>query len=90
MLLKKAPANGKSSWMFHLRAAGLARSWTKPARSSYVKPSGAAKIVLPPIETWDSSGTARTGPAMTGGTYQVSPERGRVDTDRLGRSGMAA
>lgn len=71
VLLKKAPPSAKSSWTFHLRTTGLTPVVDQADEVELRNAAGVAKIVLPPIETWDASGTARTGPAMTGGTYQV-------------------
>ncbi|MFC0542593.1 PA14 domain-containing protein [Kutzneria chonburiensis] len=66
VLLKKAPA--KSSWRFKLKTGGLTPALD--GDSVQLKDAnGAVVVVLPPIETWDSSGSDRTAPARTGGTY---------------------
>lgn len=74
VLLKKP--TGRSSWTFHLHTTGLTPVVDKAGEVELRDSAGVTKIVLPPIETWDSSGTAKTGPVMTGGTYHVRKETG--------------
>ena len=76
VLLKKPPAAGTSSWVFHLRTSGLTPVVDQAGEVELRNAAGVATMVLPSIATWDSSGTAQTGPALTGGTYQVSAETG--------------
>ncbi|MGQ0842150.1 PA14 domain-containing protein, partial [Actinokineospora sp.] len=67
--LKKPPAPGKSSWRFTLNTTDLTPSVTRDGAVVLADAAGTAKIVMPPIETWDSSGTDTKAPAQTGGTY---------------------
>ncbi|WP_409463266.1 PA14 domain-containing protein [Amycolatopsis sp. GA6-003] len=68
--LKRPPADGRSSWRFKLNTGGLTPKLDAKAGSvSLLDKDGKAKIVLPPVETWDSAGNGDTAPAMTGGAY---------------------
>ncbi|WP_436496882.1 PA14 domain-containing protein [Actinokineospora sp. HUAS TT18] len=67
--LRKAPAQGKASWRFRLDTAGLTPSLSADGSVALADAAGAVKIVMPPIETWDSSETETQAPAQTGGTY---------------------
>ncbi|MGW7532261.1 PA14 domain-containing protein [Amycolatopsis sp. NPDC054798] len=68
--LKRPPADGRSSWRFKLATGGLTPKLDAKAGSvSLLDKDGRAKIVLPPVETWDSAGKGETAPAMTGGAY---------------------
>ena len=69
--LKRPPADGRSSWKFKLTTGGLTPKLEKNGSVTLADQAGAAKIVLPPIETWDSAGNGETAPAMTGGTYTL-------------------
>jgi RHS repeat-associated protein len=62
---------GASSWRFRLRTNGLTPGLTPDGAVALVDGAGRAPIVLPPVETWDSSGTADRPPALTGGRYSV-------------------
>jgi hypothetical protein len=62
---------GASSWRFRLRTSGLTPSVTADGTVALTDGSGRAPIVLPPIEVWDSTGTADRPPAITGGRYSV-------------------
>ncbi|WP_240522093.1 PA14 domain-containing protein [Amycolatopsis vastitatis] len=69
--LKRPPADGRSSWRFKLTTGDLTPKLEKNGAVTLADKSGEAKIVLPPIETWDSAGHGDTAPAMTGGTYTL-------------------
>ncbi|MGW4059190.1 PA14 domain-containing protein, partial [Amycolatopsis sp. NPDC004747] len=69
--LKRPPADGRSSWKFKLTTGDLTPRLEKNGAVTLADKTGAAKIVLPPIETWDSAGNGETAPAMTGGTYTL-------------------
>ncbi|MFF1615352.1 PA14 domain-containing protein, partial [Amycolatopsis sp. NPDC058278] len=69
--LKRPPADGRPSWKFRLTTGDLTPKLEKNGAVTLADKSGAAKIVLPPIETWDSAGNGETAPAMTGGTYTL-------------------
>jgi RHS repeat-associated protein len=69
--LKRPPADGRSSWKFKLTTGDLAPKLEKNGSVTLADKAGAAKIVLPPVETWDSAGNGETAPAMTGGTYTL-------------------
>ncbi|MBB5857214.1 RHS repeat-associated protein [Amycolatopsis umgeniensis] len=69
--LKRLPADGRSSWKFKLNTGGLTPKLDKNGTVVLADQAGAAKIVMPPIETWDSAGNGETAPAMTGGTYTL-------------------
>ncbi|WP_275895924.1 MULTISPECIES: PA14 domain-containing protein [Amycolatopsis] len=75
--LKRPPADGRSSWRFKLNTGGLTPRLERNGAITLADESGTAKIVLPPIETWDSAGNGETAPAMTGGTYHL--ERAGAD-----------
>ena len=66
ILLKKAPA--KSSWRFKLNTQGLTPKLAGD-QVQLVDADGKVVVVLPAIETWDSSGSDKKAPALTGGTY---------------------
>ncbi|WP_410603193.1 PA14 domain-containing protein [Amycolatopsis sp. lyj-90] len=68
--LKRQPADGRSSWKFKLNTGGLTPK-LENGTVVLADQAGAAKIVMPPIETWDSAGNGETAPAMTGGTYTL-------------------
>ncbi|GHG14283.1 hypothetical protein GCM10017567_35000 [Amycolatopsis bullii] len=69
--LKRPPADGRSSWKFKLTTGDLTPKLEKNGSVTLADKAGAAKIVLPPIETWDSAGHGDTAPAMTGGVYTL-------------------
>ncbi|MGW4523079.1 PA14 domain-containing protein [Amycolatopsis sp. NPDC004378] len=69
--LKRPPADGRSSWKFKLTTGDLTPKLERNGSVTLADKTGAAKIVLPPIETWDSAGNGVTAPAMTGGTYTL-------------------
>ncbi|MGV9365625.1 PA14 domain-containing protein [Amycolatopsis sp. NPDC003731] len=69
--LKRPPADGRSSWKFKLTTGDLTPNLERSGAVTLADKSGAAKIVLPPIETWDSAGNGETAPAMTGGVYTL-------------------
>ncbi|WP_077241311.1 PA14 domain-containing protein [Amycolatopsis azurea] len=70
--LKRPPADGRSSWRFKLTTGDLTPKLDAQSGSvSLLDKAGAAKFVMPPIETWDSAGHGETAPAMTGGTYTL-------------------
>ncbi|KFU82039.1 RHS repeat-associated core domain-containing protein [Amycolatopsis lurida] len=68
--LKRLPADGRSSWKFKLNTGGLTPK-LENGTVVLADQARAAKIVMPPIETWDSAGNGETAPAMTGGTYSL-------------------
>ena len=67
--LKKAPSTNK--WRFSLKTGGLTPVVTQQQTVELRDANGVPKIVMPPIVTWDSTGTADAPPAQTGGTYTV-------------------
>ena len=69
--LKRPPAGGRSSWKFKLTTGDLTPKLGQNGAVTLADRAGVAKIVLPPIETWDSAGNGETAPAMTGGTYTL-------------------
>jgi RHS repeat-associated protein len=69
--LKRPPADGRSSWRFKLTTGGLTPTLTPTGGVTLVDGAGTAKIVLPPVETWDSAGHGETAPALTGGSYAL-------------------
>jgi RHS repeat-associated protein len=69
--LKKPPAPDKSSWRFKLDTGGLAPVVDAAGSVLLNDGAGQAKLVIPPVETWDSSGNEDKAPAMTGGTYAL-------------------
>nr|CEL18157.1 putative large secreted protein [Kibdelosporangium sp. MJ126-NF4]CTQ90613.1 putative large secreted protein [Kibdelosporangium sp. MJ126-NF4] len=62
---------GASSWRFRLNTGGLTPSLAKDGSVQLTDGPGAVKLVMPPIETWDSAGDDTRPPAMTGGRYQL-------------------
>ncbi|MEU4448304.1 PA14 domain-containing protein [Actinosynnema sp. NPDC050801] len=66
--LKQVPASGKSSWRFVLETGGLAPRLVDDG-VQLVDAQQKARLVIPPVLTWDSAGTEDTPPARTGGTY---------------------
>ncbi|MET8851450.1 PA14 domain-containing protein [Amycolatopsis sp. NPDC004625] len=75
--LKRPPSDGRSSWRFKLTTGDLTPKLERSGAVTLADKNGVAKIVLPPIETWDSAGHGETAPAMTGGTYTL--ERAGAD-----------
>ncbi|GHG32025.1 MULTISPECIES: PA14 domain-containing protein [Amycolatopsis] len=69
--LKRLPADGRSSWRFKLDTGGLTPRLEKDGAVRLLDARGEVKIVLPPIQTWDSAGGGVTAPAITGGTYRL-------------------
>jgi len=71
--LRRPPAPGAAAWRFRLTTTGLTPRLESDGGSvSLVDDStGKATIVLPPVETWDSSGTTDKPPATTGGSYHL-------------------
>ncbi|WP_246291116.1 hypothetical protein [Lentzea indica] len=68
--LKKAPSTNK--WRFTLKSGALTPTVTEQGTVELRDANGAPKIVMPPIETWDSAGDGEnTPPGRTGGTYTV-------------------
>ncbi|HEX7307971.1 PA14 domain-containing protein [Lentzea sp.] len=66
----KVKRPGRSSWRFRLTAGGL----TPRVENGAVLLSdgaGEVELVIPPVETWDSSGKDDRAPATTGGTYTL-------------------
>jgi RHS repeat-associated protein len=58
-----------AQWRFRLDAGGLTPEAAKDGTVRFTDDKGALKLVMPPIETWDSTGDENTPPATTGGTY---------------------
>src|SRR5438552_14273839 len=54
--LKRPPADGRSSWKFKLTTGDLTPKLEQNGSVTLADAAGAAKFVLPPIETWDSAG----------------------------------
>ena len=71
IVLKKAPAPGKASWRFVLKTDDLTPKLTDDGAVELVDGKGTVKVVMPPIETWDSSGKEDKPNAQTGGTYRL-------------------
>ncbi|MGV9364149.1 PA14 domain-containing protein, partial [Amycolatopsis sp. NPDC003731] len=69
--LKRPPADGRSSWKFKLTTGDLTPKLATNGAVTLADKAGVVKIVLPPIETWDSAGNGETAPAMTGGIYTL-------------------
>lgn len=69
--LKRPPAAGGASWRFRLGAVGLTPVVAADGSVVFTDRTGRVPVVMPPIVTWDSSGTADRPPAMTGGRYQL-------------------
>ncbi|QIZ38594.1 hypothetical protein [Saccharopolyspora sp. ASAGF58] len=65
---------GRSSWRFRLNTEGLAPELDATGGVVFKEAAGVVKVVLPPIEVWDSSGSGDKAPAMTGGRYELSPD----------------
>ena len=65
--LKKPPAT--SSWRFRLDAGDLTPAVDKSGEVRLTDAHGDVKLVIPPVETWDSVGGGDKAPAVTGGTY---------------------
>ncbi|WP_211293754.1 PA14 domain-containing protein [Lentzea kentuckyensis] len=66
----KVKRPGRSSWRFRLDTGGLTPRVENGA-VLLADGAGAVKLVIPPVETWDSSGKDGQAPATTGGTYAV-------------------
>ncbi|WP_176926858.1 PA14 domain-containing protein [Actinokineospora alba] len=69
--LKRMPAPGKASWRFRLDTADLTPRLSADGGVELVDSTGAVRLIMPPIETWDSSGSKDAPPALTGGTYAL-------------------
>ncbi len=69
--LRKPPAAGSASWRFRLGTAGLTPQLTESGEVSFVDGAGVAVFGMPPVEVWDSSGSADHPPALTGGRYML-------------------
>ncbi|MGW3960810.1 PA14 domain-containing protein [Amycolatopsis sp. NPDC005003] len=69
LVLKRAPE--RAEWRFRLSTAGLTPEAAPDGTVRFLDGKAAAKLVMPPIETWDSSGTADRAPALTGGRYRL-------------------
>ncbi|RKT72950.1 RHS repeat-associated protein [Saccharothrix variisporea] len=67
---------GASSWRFTLDTGGLTPVVTEQGTVELRDAQGAAKIVMPPVVTWDSSGKDDAPPAVTGGSYAVEKTGG--------------
>lgn len=68
--LKKVPSTNR--WRFTLKTGNLTPVVTGQQTVELRDASGAPKIVMPPVVTWDSAGDGETKPpAMTGGTYAL-------------------
>lgn len=67
--LKKPPTS--ASWRFRLGTNGLTPRLTDGGAVLFTDAAGAVAFVMPPIETWDSSGSADHPPAVTGGRYRL-------------------
>ncbi|MET0134354.1 MAG: PA14 domain-containing protein, partial [Kibdelosporangium sp.] len=70
--LRKPPAPGQSSWNFRLATTGLTPKLADDGAVVFTDAAGGTPIVMPPIETWDSSGRDDQPPAMTGGRYTLN------------------
>ena len=71
IVVKRRPQVGGSSWRFRLQAGGLTPSVREDGSVALTDAAGAVLVRMPPIETWDASGTDDRLPAMTGGTYSL-------------------
>lgn len=65
---------GASSWRFTLDTGGLTPRLTPDGGLVLVDATGAARVVMPPVVAWDSSGNDSTPPAATGGHYTLERE----------------
>ncbi|MCP2168215.1 PA14 domain-containing protein [Goodfellowiella coeruleoviolacea] len=77
IVVKRQPAAGRSSWRFRLNTEGLTPELDGSGGVLLKDAAGVAKVTLPPIETWDSSGSDDRAPAMTGGTYTLDNANGQ-------------
>ncbi|MGQ0841301.1 PA14 domain-containing protein, partial [Actinokineospora sp.] len=69
IVLRRPPAPGKASWRFRLDTGGLTPTVAQDGAVVLADGAGVPKIVLPPVETWDSAGGQSGLPARTGGAY---------------------
>lgn len=73
IVLRKAPEKGRSSWRFELGTDGLTPRVAGDGSVAFTDAAGKTVVVMPPIVTWDSSGSAERPPAMTDGRYELEP-----------------
>jgi len=71
LVLKNRPGFGSASWRFNLKTGGLTPRLDRDGSVALADDAGTVKMVLPPVETWDSSGGGDTPPATTGGSYRL-------------------
>ncbi|WP_020647210.1 PA14 domain-containing protein [Amycolatopsis balhimycina] len=71
LVLKQPPATGKAQWRFRLSTAGLTPSVAPDGTVRLVDDESVVRLVMPPVEAWDSSGGADRAPGLTGGRYRV-------------------
>ncbi|HWO61749.1 MAG TPA: PA14 domain-containing protein, partial [Umezawaea sp.] len=67
--LKRPPST--SSWRFRLDAGGLTPRVVESGAVLLTDAADEIRLVIPPVETWDSSGSDDRAPALTGGTYAL-------------------
>jgi RHS repeat-associated protein len=75
ILLRKPPGKGGASWRFRLGAEGLTPQVTADGTVAFADGTGKTVIAMPPITTWDSSGADDTPPAISGGRYELEPDK---------------
>lgn len=61
----------RAQWRFRLDAGGFTPEAAPDGTVRFTDDKGAVKLVMPPIETWDSTGDEDTPPATTGGAYTL-------------------
>ncbi|MFL6123935.1 PA14 domain-containing protein, partial [Actinophytocola sp.] len=73
IVLRKAPEKGRSSWRFKLGTEDLTPRLTDDGSVVFTDAASKTVVMMPPIVTWDSSGSADHPPAVTGGRYELEP-----------------
>lgn len=76
IVLRTRPAKGTNTWRFKLDTGGLTPTIAKGGGVELRDAARKLVMSMPPIETWDSTGTDDRPPAMTGGTYTLA-KRGK-------------
>ncbi|GDY32781.1 hypothetical protein GTS_44140 [Gandjariella thermophila] len=71
VLVKRPPAAGKASWRFHLDVDGVTPELDQAGEVLFKDATGAVRMAIPPVTTWDSAGGDSKPPAITGGRYQL-------------------
>ncbi|WP_432832451.1 PA14 domain-containing protein [Dactylosporangium sp. CA-092794] len=69
LLLKRPPA--QATWRFRLATTGLTPRVAADGTVRFTDARSVLKLVMPPVEAWDSSGDASHAPAQSGGGYRL-------------------